>query len=75
MKVYQVVSDPYLDENHNWHISMLWVDGDKQGQGQLNIPDYGCGMMFQKYFRRNVDPLEPEQVSQMIEDYQKGTMQ
>jgi hypothetical protein len=76
-KIYQVASDPYLNDNNQWTMNILWVDADTQtqGQGQIVVPFVETGEVLKKYFRHNVEPLDNDQTNKLIEDSIKGIRQ
>ena len=77
-KIYQVASDPYIDEDdETWNMKILWTDDEDgtMGSGSIILPFKETGYLFQKYFRHNVTPLSPEKVQQIIEESVKGVRQ
>jgi hypothetical protein len=75
-QIYGLSTDPYMDEDHLWKIGVLWMSADgNMGNGTVTLPNYFAAELLQKHFRRNVTPLNPQQLQHLIETAQKGIMQ
>jgi len=76
-KIYQVASDPYLDDDNRWALDIYWVNAEEQkkGEGTIYLPFREVAYELQKYFRTNVNPLGPEELKKIIEKSIKGTVQ
>ncbi len=77
LKIYQVASDPFEDEDYHWNMNVLWLDDEesKMGSCAIRIPFRETGDLIKKYFRHNVNPLSEEDLHKIIEESIKGTMQ
>lgn len=75
-QIYGLASDIFQDETGLWGVEVLWVneEGD-MGRGTVNLPNYTAGDILQKYFRKNVDPLGPEQLQKIIDTAIRGIPQ
>lgn len=75
-RIYQLTTDPYKGEDEIWQIGVLWYDEEGNiGNGTVSLPNYFAAELLQKHFRRNVHPLDPNQLQEIIETAQKGIMQ
>lgn len=80
-QIYQVVSDPYTDDYNVWHMDIMYFiehpDGSKEPQerGVITIPTAEVGYAIQKYFRKNVNPIDNKQLNKIIDQAILGATQ
>jgi hypothetical protein len=73
-KIYGLSTEPYTDEDNVWHMGVLWFNeetGD-MGKGAVSLPNYFAAELLQKHFRRNVTPLDNDQLQEILDIAMEG---
>lgn len=74
-QIYGLSTEPYKGDDNVWQIGVLWMSADgNMGNGTVSLPNYFAAELLQKHFRRNVTPLNPKQLQDIIDTAQKGIM-
>lgn len=74
MKIYQTHGDPYRDEDGTWRMTIFWVDEEtgNMGRGTAVLPGEIHGYELQRRFRRDISPMDNQQVEDFYDEVTKG---
>lgn len=74
LKVYQIHGDPYREEDGTWHMTMMWYEEEtgNMGKGTLNLPAERHGYELQKRFRKDITPMDNQELEEFYDEVTMG---